>query len=82
MSIKRKRALKIGGIALAALLAVFSVVSLVAVQMLFDDTFARTAPPRPGDNLTEEKKQLREKRSFSRSCLIHRQNGVLPKKFF
>lgn len=48
MSIKRKRALKIGGIALVALLAVFSVVSLVAVQMLFDDTFARTAPPRPG----------------------------------
>ena len=48
MSIKRKRALKIGGIALAALLAVFSIVSLVAVQMLFDDTFARTAPSRPG----------------------------------
>ena len=43
-----RRALKIAGIVLLALLAIFSVVSLAAVQMIFDDTFARTEPPAPG----------------------------------
>lgn len=44
----RKKALKITGIVLLLLALLFSVVSLIVVQMLFNDTFARTVPPESG----------------------------------
>lgn len=44
----RKKALKITGIVLLLLVLLFSVVSLIVVQMLFNDTFARTVPPESG----------------------------------
>ena len=44
----KRRALKITGIVLLAVLVIFSVVSLIVVQILFDDTFARTVPGEPG----------------------------------
>ena len=47
MKTKRK-ALKITGIVLLAVLVIFSVVSLIVVQILFNDIFARTAPSVPG----------------------------------
>ena len=47
MKTKRK-ALKITGIVLLAVLVIFSVVSLIVVQILFDDTFSRTRPREQG----------------------------------
>ena len=47
MKTKRK-VLKITGIVLLAVLVIFSVVSLIVVQILFNDIFARTAPGEPG----------------------------------
>ena len=48
MNTKRKRGLKIAGIVLLAVLILFSGISLVVVQILFDDIFARTAPREQG----------------------------------
>ena len=47
MKTKRK-VLKIVGIVLAAVIVVFSIVSLIVVQILFDDTFSRTKPQEEG----------------------------------
>ena len=47
MKTKRK-VLKIVGIVLAAAAVIFSVVSLIVVQILFDDTFSRTEPREQG----------------------------------
>ncbi len=44
----RKKAWKIAGVILLAAAVVFSIASLIIVQMLFNDTFARTTPPEPG----------------------------------
>ena len=44
----KKKVWKIVGIVLAAAVAVFSVVSLIVVQILMDDTFVRTAPREQG----------------------------------
>ena len=41
---KRRSALKIAGLVLLAAAVLFSLVSLAAVQVLFGDTFRRTAP--------------------------------------
>lgn len=41
---KRRSALKIAGLVLLAAAVLFSLVSLAAVQVLFSDTFRRTAP--------------------------------------
>lgn len=44
----KKKVLKITGIILLVLAILFSVVSLIVVQRLFDDTFSRTTAPEPG----------------------------------
>ena len=44
----KNKVLKITGIVLLAVLVIFSVVSLIVVQILFDDTFSRTAPQEQG----------------------------------
>ena len=44
----KNKVLKITGIVLLAVLVIFSVVSLIVVQILFDDTFSRTAPREQG----------------------------------
>ena len=45
---KKKNIWKIVGIVLAAVVVVFSIVSLVVVQVLFNDTFSRTEPREQG----------------------------------
>ena len=44
----KKKTLKIAGIILAAAVVVFCIASPIVVQVLMNDTFARTAPPEPG----------------------------------
>ncbi len=44
----KKKTLKVVGIVLVAVVVLFSVVSLIVVQVLMNDTFARTTPPEPG----------------------------------
>lgn len=44
----KKKALKITGIILLVLLVLFCIASPVVVQILMNDTFARTTPPEPG----------------------------------
>lgn len=44
----KKKALKITGIILLVLLVLFCIASLIVVQILMNDTFARTTPPEPG----------------------------------
>lgn len=44
----KKTIRKIAGLVLLGVIVIFSIASLIAVQVLFDDTFARTAPPDPG----------------------------------
>ena len=44
----KNKVLKITGIVLLAVLVLFSVVSLIVVQILFDDTFSRTEPREQG----------------------------------
>ena len=48
MKTKKKNAGKIVGIVLAVLLAVFCIASMIVVQILFNDTFSRTAPREQG----------------------------------
>lgn len=44
----KKKALKITGIILLVLLVLFCIASPIVVQILMNDTFARTEPPEPG----------------------------------
>ena len=44
----KKKVLKITGIVLLTLLVLFCIASPIVVQILMNDTFARTEPPEPG----------------------------------
>ena len=44
----KKKGWKIAGIILAALLVLFCIASPIVVQVLMNDTFARTTPSDPG----------------------------------
>ena len=44
----RKKVWKIAGVVLLAVLVLFCIASLIVVQILMNDTFARTEPPEPG----------------------------------
>lgn len=44
----KKKGWKIAGLVLLAVIVVFSIASLIVVQLLFSDIFARTTPPEPG----------------------------------